>query len=503
MEAIRYRQTSPLGQALIALLGGLFLFTLMLGIVPFGYSTAYSGQIYPGVSVAGIDLSGLNAKQAAELLAQRLDYTERGQLVFQEGTNLWAVKPRQVGLFLDSHTSAAAAYNVGRNGGFLSRLSGQFRAWYQGTDIAPLFLLDERVALEYLETIAAQVDKPVIEASLSVNGVEVIVQPGQVGRSLDIPAALASLRAQVQTMTDGLIPLVVKETSPVILDVTEQAEIARRILSAPLVINVPDAEEDDPGPWTYEPMALAQMLSIERIDSPEGSRYQVGLSSHILRNFLGEIATQFVRYPENARFIFNDETRELEIIRPGVIGRELDIETSFEQINEKVMAGEHSATLSMVYTDPAVTDDTTAADLGISEQVSVHTSYFYGSSSDRIQNIQIASAQFHGILVPPGATFSMADVLGDVSLDNGYAEALIIFGNRTIKGVGGGVCQVSTTLFRTAFFGGFPIVERYPHAYRVGYYEQTASGGINPSLCWSGCYGVRPRGGFKIYQRYP
>jgi vancomycin resistance protein YoaR len=71
--------------------------------------------------------------------------------------------------------------------------------------------------------------------------------------------------------------------------------------------------------------------------------------------------------------------------------------------------------------------------------------------------------------------------LGDVSLDNGYAEALIIFGDRTIKGVGGGVCQVSTTLFRTAFFGGFPIVERYPHAYRVGYYEQTSSGAINPN----------------------
>lgn len=67
----------------------------------------------------------------------------------------------------------------------------------------------------------------------------------------------------------------------------------------------------------------------------------------------------------------------------------------------------------------------------------------------------------------------MASVMGDVSLDTGYAEAWIIFGGRTIKGVGGGVCQVSTTLFRAAFYAGFPIVERHPHAYRVGYYEQT------------------------------
>jgi vancomycin resistance protein YoaR len=76
----------------------------------------------------------------------------------------------------------------------------------------------------------------------------------------------------------------------------------------------------------------------------------------------------------------------------------------------------------------------------------------------------------------------MSDLLGDVSLDSGYAEAWIIFGDRTIKGVGGGVCQVSTTLFRTAFFGGYQIDERYSHAYRVGYYEQTRSGGYDSTL---------------------
>jgi vancomycin resistance protein YoaR len=72
--------------------------------------------------------------------------------------------------------------------------------------------------------------------------------------------------------------------------------------------------------------------------------------------------------------------------------------------------------------------------------------------------------------------------MGDVSLENGFAEALIIYGGRTIKGVGGGVCQVSTTLFRAAFNAGFPIVERYSHAYRVSYYEQTASGAVDPRL---------------------
>ncbi len=110
------------------------------------------------------------------------------------------------------------------------------------------------------------------------------------------------------------------------------------------------------------------------------------------------------------------------------------------------------------------------------------TSYFRGSSPERIQNITAAAARFHGLLVPPGATFSMSDALGDISLDNGYAEALIIFGDQTIQGIGGGVCQVSTTLFRTAFHAGFRIIERHAHAYRVSYYEQKSGGGTDPSL---------------------
>jgi vancomycin resistance protein YoaR len=77
----------------------------------------------------------------------------------------------------------------------------------------------------------------------------------------------------------------------------------------------------------------------------------------------------------------------------------------------------------------------------------------------------------------------MSDAIGDISLDNGYAEALIIYNGQTITGVGGGVCQVSTTLFRTALFGGYPIIERHEHAYRVYYYEQTATVGVtDPAL---------------------
>jgi vancomycin resistance protein YoaR len=227
---------------------------------------------------------------------------------------------------------------------------------------------------------------------------------------------------------------------------------------------------------------LAEMLTIDLITTEEGKSYQVGFDTDEIRVFLDELAPDLARSKRNARFIFNDDSLELDLLQPSVTGQALDVEATIQAINSKLIEGEHRVRLDMEYTQPAAGDDATAAELGVTELVSAHTSYFYGSSSSRIQNISTASSRFHGVLVAPGETFSMADVLGDVSLDTGYAEAWIIFGDRTIKGVGGGVCQVSTTLFRTVFFGGFPVEQRHPHAYRVYYYEQTASGGVDTNL---------------------
>ena len=469
-------------QILTALVGGVIVFSLLLVAVVIGFNISFAGKIYPGVAVAGIDLSGLEPAQAAILLENEIEFPTLGKILFRDGEKIWLAAPSSVGFYLDPQSTAAAAYRYGRNGDPTARLFDQFNSWYSGTSLPPMYVFDESAAQLYLQSLAVQTDVDMVEASLSVEGVEVVVRPGQTGRHLNIPASLEDLRTQLGTMHDSEIQLVIDEDAPVILNVDEQAEIARQILSEPLKLTVQDAKEGDPGPWTFEPDALAQMITIERVKDTDGEHYQVGLQTSGLSSFLEGISPQLAIGRQNARFIFNDDTRQLEVIEPAVIGRSLNVADSVEAINQKLLAGEHKINLDLERTKPEVGDDATSEQLGITELVSSHTSYFYGSSAERIQNITTAAGQYHGLLVPPGATFAMGEALGDVSLDNGYAEALIIFGNRTIQGVGGGVCQVSTTLFRTVFFGGYPVGERYPHAYRVGYYELKADGGYNTSL---------------------
>jgi len=466
-------------QILAVLIGGFILFVGLVLVWVIAYQLVYAGRIFPGVSVAGVDLSGLSPNDAALKLSQTLSYPITGKVLFRDGDKVWVAAPSELGMVFDPSASAVAAYDYGRKGGLFKALSGQIGARGLGADVAPVVIFDQRVAYTYLQNVASQVDQAVVEASLKLDGTNVSALPGQLGRALNLDATLIYLGAQLQTFRDGEVPLVIHETSPRLLDVSSQAETARQILSQPLVLTIPGYQPGDPGPWTYDVPVLANMLAVSVAENGGAAELRVGLDPASLRKSLTDLKVLVDRTPQNARFVFNDSTGQIEPISASAIGRAMDVEASITAINEALLRGEHNVTLAVTEEQPSVADTATGAELGVTQLVGAQTTYFYGSSEARIQNITAAAEKYHGLLVAPGETFSMGSVLGDVSLENGFAEALIIYGGRTIKGVGGGVCQVSTTLFRTVFMAGYPVMERYSHAYRVSYYEMDSGGSVD------------------------
>jgi len=468
-------------QLFMALPLSVVVFAGMLVMLLIGYEIVYADRIYQGVYVGDQDLSGMSFDEASQRLASVLPYTYEGEITFTYADRSWEAAPIDLGFLVDTTLSAQSAYDTGRKGWPPKALIEKGRAWFRGIQISPTAYFDEGVALAYLQFIASEIDQPVQEASLGLENAEVIVKSGQIGREVDIITTLSQLKPYLEQMQNAEIPLVVLEKPPAIMDVGSQAEMAREILNEPLVLHNPEEGGDS---WTIPPEELATMLMITRLEEKDaaGNGYQIDLNQDAFGVYLTSLAPGLSIAAENARFIFNDDTRQLEILDPAEIGRELDVEASIAVISQQLKAGKHQIALQFTAISPLVTDEKTGEELGITELVHQQTSYFYGSEAARVQNIETASAQFHGLLIPPGETFSMANALGNVSLENGYAEALIIYGDQTIQGVGGGVCQVSTTLFRTAFFAGFPIEERHAHAYRVGYYEMRSDGTKDPDL---------------------
>lgn len=477
---MRNRVSVP-AQIAAAAAAGMLIYVTAVIVWVLGYQLMYAGRIFPGITVAGVDISGLRPDAAALKLSQTLSYPISGKVVLRDGDNAWTASPAQLGMVFDASSSAEAAYRIGRTGGLFAALGGQIRGRGFGFDVPPVIVFDQRVAYQYLQNLAAQIDKPVIEAGLQFDGTNVSTRPGQAGRALNIDATIIYVSAQLQSFRDGEVPMIVNGYEPRLRDVSAQAEQARTILSQPLVLQLPNPQAGDPGPWVYDVGVLSNLLGVQEVQEGDQTQLKVLLNPDALRKILKGIETQVNRHSQNSRFHFLNG--ELIALTPSLTGRALDVDGSLKTINDAVLNGQHTVPLVVQETQPDVPDTATAAQLGITELLpnGVQTSYFRGSSAARIQNIKTAAAQFDGVLVAPGEIFSMGEKLGDISLDNGFTEALIIYGGRTIKGVGGGVCQVSTTLFRTVFFAGFPIVERVPHAYRVSYYEQT-SGGIDPTL---------------------
>lgn len=457
-------------------------FLVLAMIAAAGFQLIYAGRILPGVAVSGYSIGGMTPDEAVRFLSIKLDYPTLGKIVFTDNDHSWTATPADLGFFLDAQSTAKAAYQYGRSGIPTAAILEQIKAWSAGSNLSPRFVYDQHASQQYLDSLAKQVDQPVVDAALSLNGMEVVTRPSQPGRTVDIDKTIRLLAVRLSTMQNGEIPLVISETAPAVVDLSSQAEAARQLLSTPLVLSLPQGQSGDAGPWAIDPENIASLLNFIRADGTGASPYQIKLNEDGLKAYLSVLAPVVDQKAANARFRFNDDTRQIDLVQSAKIGRTLDVDRSIQNIEQAATQGQHQAELAVITSEPAIKDNATAQDLGITELVHAETSYYYGSAAARIQNIKTAANSFDGLLIAPGETFSMGDALGDVSLDNGYTEGLIIVGDKTVKGIGGGVCQVSTTLFRAAFFAGFPILERHAHAYRVGYYEQRPDASSDPNL---------------------
>jgi vancomycin resistance protein YoaR len=386
---------------------------------------------------------------------------------------------------LDVQATVDEAFGAGRGGSWLENLIDQMDMRANGYPVAPVITFNQTRAEQVLTGIAADmINRPTLDSTLTIRDGQALSTPSQIGRHVDLPTTLAALRSQVLSLaTRAEIMLIVEETPPVVWETEATAERINVALSAPVKFTMTG---DERGPWVSETSSIEQMLVIDEVRHEDGTAsYEVGLNLDQARAFLEELAPELSVQPQNARFVFDDDTRQLQVIENSVNGQVLDVESTLAQFEAAVFAGSAAdRRVELVFQDiaPDVPDTATAVQLGITELVTQKTTYYYGSTAARIRNIEVATANFHGLVIPPDGIFSFNEWLGDVSVESGYEQGLIIVGNQTITGVGGGVCQVATTAFQTAFYAGFPILERVEHAYRVSYYEHGEGPGLDATV---------------------
>jgi vancomycin resistance protein YoaR len=408
----------------------------------------------------------MRADAARELLERRADALERVPVTFFVDDRRWRISPRRLGVAADWRAAVDAARRQG--GGF-----GPFRGLRRvkvrvfGADIAPPAKA-YAPALDYqLQQLAAEIDRPRRESAIVLRGLEPVLVPGRAGRRLDRPraaqAVVGALAALHRTPTALPVRIVEPEVSPDELEASLGR--ARLALSAPIRLRLGERY------WRLRLRGIAKLLSLPR----DGSR-AVTIGGPGAAAFFERFGKRVERAPANANFrLAGGGVVEVVPARRGV---GLDVERTTAAIRRAVLSRTNRvAAVATEAADPELTTSEARA-LGISRVLAAYTTAYSGTA-DRIHNLQLAVKLIDGALIPPGATFSLNDRVGERTLERGFRSAPVIIGGEYKEGVGGGVSQVATTVFNAAWEAGLKIVERNPHSLYISRYQLGRDATVN------------------------
>ncbi len=423
--------------------------------------TRQTDELPPGASVGGVDVAGLKPQEAL----QRLEATWRpfldSPVVFRLDGRAWRPSGADIGLRADFRTPLRELVASRAAGGVLERLA----AVPTGTNpVTPVVTYDRAVARSYLQALAAGYDQPSANASLQLrNDGRVSLTPGQAGRVVDVEQALIELESGLARRAAGhVVDLGYRQDEPAVTTADAEAALAtvRRMIGQPILL------EHGSGGWTLEPAQLTAALEIRTNEMGLNPSIEVTRFNDLFLVMEDTLSAE----PRHGMFEFDEEQDRVLAFQPGHPGQRLDRPALEQHILDAVRRpGERRVQVPVILLNKEF--DTFSNDLGIKDLLGVGSSIYKGSPDYRDHNIAVGAAKLDGMIVRPGDTFSFNERIGAFTKAEGWVEGSVIVEDRTEQGIGGGICQVSTTLFRAVMAAGLPIAERWPHLYRVRYYE--------------------------------
>jgi vancomycin resistance protein YoaR len=199
-----------------------------------------------------------------------------------------------------------------------------------------------------------------------------------------------------------------------------------------------------------------------QVDLPPGVTLDSNRAGSVLQAFAKDLCSP----PQNAQLVVNDAYQVK--ISEGKPGQVIDPGAAVEALSKDTYPFSAVVELHPVDQQPQVTTQDVLA-MKVTGLLAAYTTYFDTSNANRSYNVNVAADALDNSLIKPGAVFSFNSVVGPCSEEAGYKEALVIEQNKFTPGIGGGVCQVSSTLYNTVLLAGLEIVERSNHSLPVTY----------------------------------
>ncbi len=436
------------------------------------FNRAFASKVQPGVDVAGIDIGGMDAQAARATVALRYEKYLDTAIILRADHREWTVTPRELGARNDLEPTLRAALAAGQSTVPIERLERGFLGQHLRIAIPePGIHVDETRVRAFVASLADEVESPPRRAELGLQpGSGVVVLPARSGSQLEVDRTTRILRETILRREPGPIALVVEEVEAPAFqgDLEAIRQAAENAVSSSLTVQA----EFDGGVkrWHLSQSDLIAMTSLVTTDTNPPT-YQLAVDGTRLTAWVRKIAAEVDVGPRDARI---ERTRAgLRTVRPAQTGRKVDIAANVERVRQAITSPTRVVSLSITPVRARFDEATlTAADFP--DLIEEASTVYGGTLPDRMFNVELATRRLNGVIVPPGATFSFNEAVGEVSLRAGYRSGYGITRRGddivTIPSEGGGICQVATTLFQSVFWSGLPIVERNWHLYWIPRY---------------------------------
>lgn len=359
-------------------------------------------RIHKGVSVEGMDASGLSKEELAGLLHEKfIDRIAGLEIALKAGDCSEKYTFSELGVEMDISSAVEIAFAIGRTGNIAYRLSRIFDAGQKGISIEAPIVYDCRKIEGILDSLHEKTLVKVKEPDLFIGEDKVTLRSGRSGRSIDKGAALSMIKNLIEARKGGTVEIPAIITPPIKLDVED----------------------------------LYGRISLEAQDAA------------------AEVKDNSV------------------LIIPPVTGRSIDKSLLAEIVSELEKTEDTEKALPVKFITPELGVEDVKA-LLFRDTLSEASSQFYTydeNERNRAENIKIAVPLINGKILASGEVFSFNEIVGPRSEDSGYKTAHTYVGGKVIDGIGGGICQVSSTLYNAVLLADLKVIERRNHMFTVGY----------------------------------
>ncbi len=421
--------------------------------------------IADGVHIAGVDVGGLTPTEARRLLDRKAERFGSKPVAFTAGSHTWRIPPSRLGVQVNW---AAAVDAARREGDGFGPVRGFRRIGMRvfGADVTPSTRVWGQALTYQLRLIRRGVDRPHRDAAVELRGLRPVIAPERAGRALDRQAAGSRIVRALASFERTPVVLPVKVDLPRVTraDLIPVVAQVRRAVSAPVRLALGETR------WFVPRWRVAKLLRL-----PRGGSRSLQVAGLDADRYFSRLSRRVDHPPRNADFAVS--SAGIRIV-PDQDGMVVDVEATRRALLSAALApSARTATVKVVRRRASRTTARAGA-MGIRGMVSSYET-IYGGDPNRIHNVQLVAHLIDRKLIPPGATFSFNETTGDRTADKGFLEAPVIINGELKTGLGGGICQVSTTVFNAAYEAGLAITARTNHALYISHYPLARDATVN------------------------